>query len=330
MKLLLQSAPYAPRVGGIETVARLLAEEFAALGQAVVVLTETGGSDEADSRVTVFRQVGLPERMAALRNADAVLMFGTSLKYLPLPVLLRRPLVVSHHGWYDGGGPAEALKRLANRFTRNVAASKAIADALHAPATVIPNPYDDALFRLRPEVPRDREIVFVGRLVSDKGLPLLLEALALLARDGVRPNLTVIGEGPEELPCRQAAAAGDIGRQIMWAGSLYGEELALTLNRHRVLVAPSLWNEPFGVVALEGLASGCGVVGSSGGGLPEAMGPAGRTFPNGDARALAGTLKAALAAALPGDAAAIAAHLRRHSRRAAAEAYLDVLKRAAA
>lgn len=328
MKLLLQSAPYAPQVGGIETVARLLAEEFTALGHDVTVLTETAGADEAGSRVTVLRQAAPPLRRAALRNADAVLMFGTSLRFLPLPVLSRRPLVVSHHGWYDGRGPAEALKRLANRFTRNVAASKAIAAALHAPATVIPNPYDDALFRPRPEIQRDRDLAFVGRLVSDKGLPLLLEALAVLARDGVRPRLTVIGEGPEEASCRQAAASSDI--QVMWAGVLRGEELALTLNRHRVLVAPSLWNEPFGVVALEGLASGCGVVGSSGGGLPEAMGPAGRTFPNGDARALADTLKNALAATSPGDTTAIGAHLRRHSRRAAAEAYLDVLRRAAA
>ena len=62
------------------------------------------------------------------------------------------------------------------------------------------------------------------------------------------------------------------------------------LNRHRVLVAPSLYNEPFGIVALEGIACGCVVVGSAGGGLKEAIGPCGETFRNGDAADLARVL----------------------------------------
>jgi len=50
---------------------------------------------------------------------------------------------------------------------------------------------------------------------------------------------------------------------------------------------PSRYQEPFGIVALEGIACGCVVVGSEGGGLREAIGPCGLTFPNGDASALA-------------------------------------------
>ena len=84
--------------------------------------------------------------------------------------------------------------------------------------------------------------------------------------------------------------------QVTFAGAQSGEELARTFNAHRILVVPSRYKEPFGVVALEGIACGCLVVGSRGGGLPEAIGPCGLTFPNADAGALADILERLLRA----------------------------------
>ena len=60
------------------------------------------------------------------------------------------------------------------------------------------------------------------------------------------------------------------------------------------MIVPSRWAEPFGIVALEGIATGCALVASSGGGLPDAVGPCGLLFPNGDAAALALALKKVL------------------------------------
>ena len=74
--------------------------------------------------------------------------------------------------------------------------------------------------------------------------------------------------------------------QVQFRGAQSGAELAATLNQHQILVVPSKYDEPFGVVALEGIACGCAVIGSSGGGLPEAIGPCGITFSNGDIGAL--------------------------------------------
>ena len=90
------------------------------------------------------------------------------------------------------------------------------------------------------------------------------------------------------------------------------------------------WQEPFGIVALEAIGCGCVVVGSAGGGLPEAIGPCGVTFPNHDAAALARRLAellesgekiAALRAAAP-------AHLDRHRRSVVAARYLQVFAQA--
>ena len=74
--------------------------------------------------------------------------------------------------------------------------------------------------------------------------------------------------------------------QVEFAGSRHGEQLAELLRQHEILVVPSLWKEPFGIVALEGIACGCVVIGSAGGGLAETIGPCGVTFPNGNAQAL--------------------------------------------
>jgi glycogen synthase len=82
-----------------------------------------------------------------------------------------------------------------------------------------------------------------------------------------------------------------LDRQVIFAGQQSGNALAQTLNRHRVLAVPSRWAEPFGVVALEGIACGCVVVGSRDGGLQEAIGPCGLTFENGKVDELAAQLR---------------------------------------
>ena len=124
---------------------------------------------------------------------------------------------------------------------------------------------------------------------------MLLRALARLAENGVWPTLSIVGDGPERATL--VAMAGDLGlrQQIEFLGNQDHDALPAILNRHRMLVVPSLWDEPFGIVALEGSACGCVVVGSSGGGLPEAIGPCGATFPNGDDKRLAELLTELLA-----------------------------------
>ena len=126
----------------------------------------------------------------------------------------------------------------------------------------------------------------MGRLVSDKGVDVLLQALAELKHEGIVPNLTVVGSGPEEEMLRRQTVNLQVAEQVSFVGVKQGQELVDLLNSHRIMVVPSRVTEGFGLVALEGIACGCVVVGSSGGGLPEAVGPCGVTFPNGDVAAL--------------------------------------------
>ena len=111
-------------------------------------------------------------------------------------------------------------------------------------------------------------------------------------------------------------------------GIKQGEELARLYNEHRIAVIPSRWNEPFGLVALEAAACGCAVIGSDGGGLPEAIGPCGVTFPDGDTAALAERLDEMLSMGngLESFQAQAAAHLRRHQPSRVAQLYLKLFE----
>ncbi len=159
---------------------------------------------------------------------------------------------------------------------------------------------------------------------------MLLEALGLLRAQGLTPRLTVIGDGPERASLQQLARDLQVEDTVTLVGAKNGDELVRLLNRHQILVVPSRWAEPFGIVALEGLACGCVVVGSEGGGLPDAIGPGGPTFPNGDAPALAQALAGLLTD--PARQAAYreqaADHLARHTPAAVANAYLEVFEAA--
>jgi glycogen(starch) synthase len=119
--------------------------------------------------------------------------------------------------------------------------------------------------------------------------------------------------------------------QVDFVGHKNRDELVRLLNAHQIMVIPSRWQEPFGVVALEGIACGCVVVGSAGGGLKDAIGACGLTFPNGNTEALAEILYNLL---LQPDKLVLyrknaSAHLANHRAAKVAGEYLKVLAKAA-
>jgi glycogen synthase len=295
LKILFSSYLFDPSVGGIESVSKILAQKFAIAGEDVHVITQSRGNAIPFVNYRLTRRPSIAEIFRLLRWCDLFFQNNISLRSLIPALLLRKPTVVVHQTWLRNvrGDISwqNRLKQALLRFVTNVAISKAIADRLGSHSSVIGNPYDDRVFRLIPQIARDQTIVFVGRLVSDKGADLLLQALKILQHDGFLADLTIVGSGPEEGNLRKLSAQLGLDRQVTFAGQQSGTALAQTLNRHRVLAVPSRWAEPFGVVALEGIACGCVVVGSQDGGLKEAIGPCGLTFENGDVNALATQLR---------------------------------------
>jgi glycosyltransferase involved in cell wall biosynthesis len=334
MRILIYSPAFLPLIGGLELNTATLAGELVKLGQEVVVVTCTPAGEADDFTYEVVRRPRPVEMLRRVGWCDVLLQQNVSLRGLWPLLLVRRPWAVSHHSWYcrsDGRiAWQDRLKRfLLRRAVVSIAVSRAIAADLPAPSVVIANPYRDAQFRRLPGMKRSRELVFVGRLVSDKGVDLLLAALGRLARRGIEPRLTVVGDGPEAPHLREEAERLGIASRVDFTGTRTGEDLVRLLNQHRILVVPSRYNEPFGIVALEGIACGCVVVGSEGGGLAEAMGGHGFTFPNGDVAALADLLARLLSDPETGRQrlAGGEEHLARHRAATVAAEYLAAIER---
>jgi glycogen(starch) synthase len=332
MRILIYAYAFLPHLGGIETSADALARGFTALGHEVRLVTRTPNLDADAFPYRVYRRPGFFQMLRLVCWCQAVLHNHISLRAaLPMLFCWRRWVIAHQTGLRraDGSlGALNCLKRALLPFARSVAISQAIAEDLPKVAAIIPNPYADHVFRDLHPASRPFDLAFLGRLVSDKGCGLLLEAIAKLGIEkGLYPRLLIIGRGPEEQILRTQASFLGLADSVEFAGPLSGEALVRRLNEARILVVPSLWNEPFGIVALEGIACGLAVVGSAGGGLPEAIGPCGLTFPNGDVPVLTARLAellrepsriAQLLAAAP-------AHLARHDPAAAAAAYLAVM-----
>ena len=299
MKILISSHAFAPSIGGIETVGELLAAEFVRLGHPVTVVTHTPAEGADDLPYPVVRRPSLRELRKVIQWSDIFWHNNLSLRTLWPALLMSKPVVITHQGSYcrppRGIDLAQRLKHLIVRHTKSVAGSKAIAACFATNSTLIYNPYDARKFSVAAtSEERTGDLVFLGRLVSEKGVDLLLQALALLRGRDLFPSLTIVGGGPELSPLQQLATRLGLDEQVTFSGPKRDEALRALLRQHKILVVPSRYDEPFGIVALEGIACGCVVVGSEGGGLPEAIGPCGRTFPNGDATALAGVLESLL------------------------------------
>lgn len=334
MNILLSSHAFSPSIGGLEAVSLMLARELVQVGHEVVVITQTQDSPNSYSFPFIVIRRPSPRKLWQLiADADLVFHNHISLRAAWPMLFIHRPWVVTHQGWIPREGFAGVIgvvKRFVLRWATEISISDAVAADFKSPSVVIRNPYDANTFHEIPGVRRNKELVFVGRFVSDKGLQILLHALEHLGRSSLRPCLTVVGEGPEEVSWRCLIEELDLSTQVKFVGVKMGKELAEVLNAHKVLVVPSLWNEPFGVVALEGMACGCLVVGSEGGGLKEAIGPGGLTFPNGNVEALASCIRKALFDAETGARCRLASptHLNRHLPGLVTDRYLEVFSNA--
>ena len=175
--------------------------------------------------------------------------------------------------------------------------------------TVIPNGIDPRelepvrarrdlnALRARFAAPSDRLVLMVGRLVHEKGFHLALEALAPVTRRLGNVRFVVAGTGIAEAELKRQARRLGLSRRGSFLGWV-GDDMLHALYRVADLcIVPSIY-EPFGLVALEAMASGCLCIVADTGGLREVVpadGSAGLRFPSSDAGALGAILEHVLA-----------------------------------
>ncbi|MDE7547346.1 glycosyltransferase [Acetobacter fabarum] len=174
--------------------------------------------------------------------------------------------------------------------------------------------------------PFDR-LVFAGRFVEKKGLPVLLDALRILAEQGITPPVVLAGDGPMRAAMEQYAAGLE---HIRFAGWLSAGQLRQQLEHAVALVVPSVRaaggdREGLPSVAAEAMMCGVPVVASSEAGLEAALlGEGGLVVPAGDAPALAQALAHVLEAGVrPGMGQAARAVAQEHLRASVQSARLE-------
>lgn len=284
MKILLFSHAFYPNIGGIESISLMLANNFNNRQDvSVIVITRTKEKGNKQFPFRVVRGPSIGEIISLLKWCDVVFennpCFGMSWPNL----LIRRPNIVGLQTWLTAPKEKKTLqnrlkKRLLNNYNTVVACSNKIKSYTFNKALVIGNPYDSNNFR-QYEVIKNYDFVFVGRLVSDKGADMCVELLnELYLIKEKKFSLTIIGDGPEMNNIKELAINYNLTNEIRFLGFLSAEDIAKELNQHRYLLVPSRWEEPFGIVALEGMACGCIPIVSDGGGLPDAVGKAGVVF----------------------------------------------------
>jgi glycosyltransferase involved in cell wall biosynthesis len=141
-----------------------------------------------------------------------------------------------------------------------------------------------------PDTPRSG-VIFVGRLTRQKNVNVLLEALALLRRDGLPLELTIVGDGPERANLKAQAIA--LGVRATFVGFVPPDQVGGYLRDKRVFVLPSV-REGLGLAVAEALTQGVPVVATRSGGIPDLVTDpdAGLLVPPNDPAALAFAIRA--------------------------------------
>jgi len=119
-------------------------------------------------------------------------------------------------------------------------------------------------------------IIAVGRFVRRKGFDTLLDAVAILSKKGLRPKLTLAGDGPDRAWLMERIRELGLDQNARIATGLTDDEIRRELRSHRVfcLLPRSLGNgdvEGFGIVFLEAAREGLPVVAGRSGGVPDAV-----------------------------------------------------------
>lgn len=339
-RLLIYTADFWPVVGGVQSVVMTLARGYTAEEQfsremECTVVTETPAGTASDSALPfrVVRNPNLLELVRLLWRSDLVHIAGPALRPLLLGFLLRKQVVVEHHGFqalcpngllfheptrtacsghFLAGSHRECWKcnaesgywrsirlwaltffrRWSCRFVAaNIAPTRWVQGLLGLPRTsviahgVAERPFSPLSCGSTPK------FVFVGRLVSTKGVELLLRASSELFNKGVDFHLLIVGDGPERENLERLSSEFGLAPRVDFVGEKTTEgDMQALISDAIAVVVPSLTGEVFGLVAAENMMRGRPVITPDDGSLAEVAGDTGLKFKAADATSLAGCM----------------------------------------
>lgn len=284
-KILFVSYAFYPNMGGIEVNSILLSHYFQKFGAEIKLVTMVEEEGEKRFPFPVIRKPGLQKLFELHKWADLVFENNPSLSlswpkvfFKSLNVIAIRTRISREDGRRNIYDRLKSLNL--RRACAVIAVSSVMKNIFFPNAVVIGNPYRENIFRNFHRERAPLSFVFVGRLVSEKGVDIAIEAirkLSLKLSENNLPTLKIIGSGSELNALKELVKKYEMNQQVYFLGPKYDDHLSEILNSCRYILIPS-HNEAFGNVAIEGMACGCLPFVSNNSGLPEAVGEAGVTF----------------------------------------------------
>jgi phosphatidylinositol alpha-mannosyltransferase len=186
--------------------------------------------------------------------------------------LARVPLVGTFHSVSSdlpyrlfGSWLTPFYRRLRRALAVSEAAREYIGRHFDGPVEIVPNGVDLSRFRpgILPAVPREDDvptILYVGRFDPRKGLPELVEACTILARDGMPFRLLLVGDGALRGKIERMASRGPLQDRVRFEGRVGNDRLPAYYASADVFCSPARGGESFGLVLLEAMACGVPVV----------------------------------------------------------------------
>jgi glycosyltransferase involved in cell wall biosynthesis len=249
-------------------------------------------------RATVASQSKWPPSVVLAHNAPQLIPLVDTGRHVPV--------LYAHNQLFGTYRPRESGSVLRDAAAV-ICVSNALADELrdrlpvllHDRLRVVHNGVDVEAFRRSGPLERQGplRVVFLGRMIPDKGADVLVAAVRKLARADI--ELTLVGSSGFSASDPLTPFESEIRRQLT---AMVGRssirpfvprhEVAALLQQADVAVVPSRWREPFALTVLEAMAAGAAVVASRIGGIPEALGGAGVLVDPGDDSALADAIEA--------------------------------------
>ncbi len=171
-------------------------------------------------------------------------------------------------GWLSKAGTRllriiqlRSLKKIDSFISVSASAAKFSRKTMGVESVVIPNMVDISKFKSGKNTPSEPgKIVFLGRLVRRKGCEQLIRAFAGLAKDDSGASLVIAGDGPDRLKLESLVRYLKIAHRVSFLGFINDEDKPELLASAEIACFPSLYGESFGIVLIEAMAAGSGVI----------------------------------------------------------------------
>lgn len=275
MRVLVLTDSYPPAAtGGYERSCENVVTRWRAAGDAVTVLTTAA---DVESQPGVLRQLTRTDAGAidaALREFRPDVVSAWNLARVPQTRLLAPiaragiPLcIVACDGWLADAEPdlpPAAPGSLVAFVSADLRSRVALPPWAPQHTIVVPSGIDDTLFRRHPRPPWRGRLLYVGRLAGGKGVTDAIDALADLPEDVTLQ--IVAADRPERWSALRDYLARTPVADRVSAASAQRHELPAMYADADVLLFPSRWREPFGLVPLEAMACGTPVIATGVGG----------------------------------------------------------------